>query len=127
MDGSHGHVLIVDDNDTVRLTLERVLQSRGYIASGFGRGEDAILSLGEQTYDVALCDIHLPGINGIQTALEVRRLLPNCRVLLMSGNSGSSEYLEAALRAGHTFEVLNKPFDPPTLFAVLAGQPAPVA
>ncbi len=122
MNGASGNVLVVDDNDTVRLTLVRVLQSRGYRAIAMGTGEDAIREAGQRHFDVALCDIHLPGINGIQTALEIRRLIPSCRVLLMSGNSGSSEYLEAALRAGHSFEVLNKPFDPPTLFAILAGQ-----
>jgi CheY-like chemotaxis protein len=127
MNGSRGNVLVVDDNDTVRLTLLRVLQSRGYQATGFGTGEEAIREVEERSFDVALCDIHLPGINGIQAALEIRRITPNCRVLLMSGNSGSSEYLEAALRAGHTFEVLNKPFDPPMLFAVLAGQPVPAS
>jgi two-component system, sensor histidine kinase len=127
MDERNGSVLVVDDNEAVRTTLVRVLESRCYQPIGVASGEDAILQLRDRSFDIALCDIHLPGMNGIETALAIRRSLPECRVLLMSGDSGSSDLLDSAERAGHRFEVLTKPFDPATLFSVITMQPFPTA
>jgi CheY-like chemotaxis protein len=117
-----GSILIVDDNDAVRATLARVLESRGYETVAVASGEDAMLQVRGRSFDIALCDIHLPGMNGIDTALAIRASLPSCRVLLMSGDSGSSDLLDNAKREGHQFEVLAKPFDPATLFAAIKTQ-----
>ena len=121
------NVLVVDDNDAVRITLVRVLESRGHFAIGVATGEQALAQIQRHNFHLALCDIHLPGIDGIETALAIRGSLPGCRVLLMSGNSGSSELLDRAERAGHHFEVLAKPFDPPMLLSVIAGRPVSAA
>jgi hypothetical protein len=59
--------------------------------------------------------------------LTIRAALPGCRILLMSGDSGSPDLLAQAERDGYRFEVLGKPFDPPMLFAMLAGRPSSAA
>jgi CheY-like chemotaxis protein len=127
MNGSGKAVLVVDDNHAVRVTLVRVLESRGHFVVGVETGEQALAEIRRRSFDCALCDIHLPGIDGIETALSIRQAVPGCRVLLMSGNSGSSDLLERAQRAGHRFEVLAKPFDPPLLFSVIDGRPVSAA
>jgi CheY-like chemotaxis protein len=116
-------VLVLDDNDSVRLSVVRVLESRGHEAVGVDSADGAVALAQREHFDVALCDIHLPTSNGIEAALQIQQGLPHCRVVLISGDSGSSDLLETAERAGHNFEVLAKPFDPRTLLAVVAGQP----
>ncbi len=58
-------VLVIDDERNIRRSLEMILNGEGYAASCAASGEEALEMLEKSAYDVALLDIVLPGINGI--------------------------------------------------------------
>lgn len=87
-------------------------------------GEEAIEMARASSPDVLLCDVMLPGRNGIDTALIIRELCPACRILLMSGNDFAAPLLENARKLGNNFHVMAKPFHPRELLERLQDGPA---
>ena len=77
---------------------------------------DRGLELAQQTdFDHLVTDVVMPsGMNGIDAAIAVRQLRPNCRILLISGNNDTTRLLDAAIAQGHTFDILAKPSTPPS-------------
>jgi CheY-like chemotaxis protein len=118
-----GKILVVEDEAVVLFTLELILRQQGYDVQGARDGTEALASAEQFQPEILLCDIHLPDIDGIQVALNVKKLLPQCRVVLLSGEISSAELLDDANRLGYHFEVLAKPTDPQQLLRTLA-QPA---
>ena len=117
-------ILIVEDEAVVLRTLELVLRQNGYEVRGVHDGHEAFAVAPAFAPDILLCDINLPGLDGISIALRLKRELPQMRVVLLSGEVTSAELLEEAQRNGHHFEVLAKPADPQQLLRVLAGAKA---
>jgi len=66
------HILIVDDEPMLRETYARVLGRAGYRVSEAANGHDAIAALDSGAFDAILCDITMPGLNGIEMLRAVR-------------------------------------------------------
>jgi CheY-like chemotaxis protein len=118
---AHAKVLIVEDETVVLYTLELILKQHGYDVRAARDGEEAFAIAPSFQPDILLCDINLPGLDGIQIAIRIRRELPSCHVVLLSGEITSAELLDKAKENGFKFEVLAKPADPQHLLRVLAG------
>lgn len=118
-------ILLIDDHESVRKTLEMVLIGRGYSVVSAESGAAALAVTSSYLPDVLLCDVNLPDENGIDVALEICRRVQNCRMILISGDPGTSEALRRAAREGHRFEVLAKPVPPAELFAILEDRKPP--
>jgi CheY-like chemotaxis protein len=114
-------ILVVEDEAVVLHTLQLILQPHGYDVRGARDGAEALATAPEFNPNILLCDINLPDIDGIHMSLEVKKVIPDCRVILLSGEITSTELLEEAERHGHHFEVLAKPTEPQQLLRVLAG------
>jgi excisionase family DNA binding protein len=71
---SYGKVLLVDDNDLVLRTLQRVLTQFGYLVDPAESGESALIKAKEKTYDLIIVDVRMPGISGIETIKRLREL-----------------------------------------------------
>jgi CheY-like chemotaxis protein len=67
--------------------------------------------------DIIISDVVMPDISGIEVAIQVRAMLPGCKVLLFSGQAGTNDLLADARAAGYEFEVLAKPIHPSELLA----------
>lgn len=82
-----GCALVVDDEDLVRRTAERVLRSLGYSVLTAASAADALQAGAEsaETIDVMLCDVAMPGRDGLSLASEMLTLRPNLRVIFASG------------------------------------------
>src|SRR5262245_62631411 len=65
--------------------------------------------------DAVVTDVLMPGLNGIETAKEIMKLLPNCRIILFSGQAASTDLLAKARAEGYAFEILAKPINPDVL------------
>jgi CheY-like chemotaxis protein len=63
----------------------------------------------------------MPVLDGIEAAIRIRKLLPECRLLLMSGNLRTTELWQNARRLGHEFELLEKPIPPEGLLTHLGA------
>lgn len=117
-------ILIVEDEAVVLHTLQLILKQHGYDVRGARDGNEGLTTAGTFQPDILLCDINLPDIDGIQVAIGVKRQLPACRVVLLSGEISSTELLEEASSKGYHFEVLAKPTEPQHLLRILAGSKA---
>lgn len=94
-------VLIVDDHPVVRLGLRTMLDSEdGICVVGMaGTAREAIAAVGELSPDVVLMDLRMPEMEGTQAIVELRRIYPTVRVLVLT-NYESDEYISKALQAG---------------------------
>jgi CheY-like chemotaxis protein len=115
-------ILVVEDEAVVLHTLQLILKQQGYEVKGARDGCEAFEIASDFEPDILLCDINLPDTDGIQVALGMKRLAPNIRVVLLSGEISSTALLEEAEREGYQFEVLAKPTEPKQLLQVLAAR-----
>jgi DNA-binding NtrC family response regulator len=113
------HVFVVDDEKAIADTLCAILRSSGYEALPFYDAETALVACRNQSPDFVISDVSMPGISGLEMAVQIRQRFPECGVLLFSGNAGSREILDAAHRQGYEFELLSKPVHPRDLLARL--------
>jgi CheY-like chemotaxis protein len=90
-------VLLVDDEAMVRHTLRTGLESRSYDVIEAGSGQAALALLRESAVDVAVLDVNMPGMSGIETAAAIRSERPNVKVLLLSGSTQSTAEDVAAM------------------------------
>jgi CheY-like chemotaxis protein len=115
-------VLIVDDERVVADTLAIILRGSGFNATPAYSGEAAVTIARESAPQFLVCDIFLlDGMTGIEVAIQIGALHPDCRIILISGLAASSDLLNEALTQGHEFEVLAKPFHPTVLIERLRG------
>jgi CheY-like chemotaxis protein len=105
-------ILIVDDEVPVADSLELIFSCRGYEARAVYSADQAIELLAKWQPDLAIIDVMLPQMNGIELAAVLRANYPTCRLLLISGHPGTGELLNDARALGNTFEILAKPLHP---------------
>jgi DNA-binding response OmpR family regulator len=119
-------VLVVDDSDDVRDSIQLSLERAGCAVDGCARGDEAVRMLARSPYDVVVADLWMPGLDGVELTKIVRRAYPGTRVIAISGGGpGISLEANAALvevwGAEATFV---KPFDNEMLIAQILT-PAP--
>ncbi|MCA9935206.1 MAG: response regulator transcription factor [Anaerolineales bacterium] len=103
-------ILIVDDEPSIRFTLERSLRREGYHLHAVASGQEALQALEHNQYDLLLLDLHLGQINGLQILEKVRELDNDAIVIILTGHSSLESAVEA-LRLG-AFDYLFKPTMP---------------
>jgi two-component system response regulator AtoC len=103
-------VLIVDDDEALRESLELVLSSEGYAVVTADCGETALERLEEHPVDVVLCDVRMPGIDGFELIPQIGRQLPGVPIVLMSAY-GTEDLAVEAMRRG-AYDYVAKPFQP---------------
>ena len=117
------NVLIVDDDKGIRFTLEGIIDDEGYMVRGAEDGYQAIELVKEIDFQWIFMDIRMPGINGVETYLEIKKISPNSRVVIMTGFS-VEELVTQALEEG-VFAVLYKPLPVEQVLDILkSGEPA---
>lgn len=112
-------VLVVDDDDEGRRALKYVLTSQGLEVPTASGGDEAleVYRQRQAKIDLVLLDVDLPGLDGLQTLAELRRLDPTVRVIFLC--TGDERYTyEELLKAGAVL-VLSKPVDMAGLVAVV--------
>ncbi len=114
-------VLVVDDEQVIADTLAKILDLNGYDASAVYTGTAAVESARSLQPDLIISDVIMPDMDGIQAAIKIRAFLPNCKILLFSGQAATADLLENARAQGHEFEILGKPVHPSDLLAKLRG------
>ena len=112
-------VLVVDDEQLIADSLATILRNNGFHATSAYSGYSAIEIATSCEPDVIISDILMPGVNGIDAALDVSRRLPNARFFFLSGYGGFQENLGAARARGLNFTYLEKPVPPPFLIGCL--------
>jgi DNA-binding response OmpR family regulator len=105
-------ILIVEDEASIADTLAVILSTRGYAVQVAYSAEKAIEIIAGWRPDLALVDVMLPQMNGIDFSIVLKDNYPACSIILFSGQPDTSALLEEALKKGHSFEILAKPLHP---------------
>ena len=106
------YVLVVDDERIIADTLRMIVKSQGYAAVSVYSGEEALSYAAERPPHMLISDVVMPGINGFELAIQLKDRLPDCTVLLISGQVATAALIEQEKQAGYVFEVLAKPVHP---------------
>lgn len=114
-------VLIVDDERVITDTLVLIFSTKGYEARAAYSAEEALEVLMDWSPDLAVLDVVLPGISGIDLAVRLKAEFPECRLLIFSGHASTTDVLRAADAQGYEFNVVAKPIHPAELLAWADG------
>jgi DNA-binding NtrC family response regulator len=112
-------ILVVDDERSITDTLVMILNEAGFEARGAYNGLEGATQARAQCPNILLSDVLMPKMDGIQLALEVLKACPETRIVLISGQAATADYLERARSQGYEFEFLPKPLEPEELLAHL--------
>jgi CheY-like chemotaxis protein len=115
-------VIIVDDDALIAESLADILNGEGFEATAVFSGQDAIDWARKTAPDVVVSDVLMPEMTGIEAAKSIREFLPQCRIILFSGQALTSDLLADARAQGHTFEMLGKPVSPYMLIEALRSK-----
>jgi len=102
----------LDDEPGINETLSLIFRKQGYEVLSAHTGTEALAYLRQEQPDIAILDVALPDMSGLEIAVWIQTELPTCRFLLFSGNQGTFDALEDAKSKGHEFHVLAKPVAP---------------
>jgi len=103
------NILVVDDLRSVRLTLGGILEDEGHNVVIVEDGYQAIEAVKKAHFDVIFMDIKMPGINGVETFGEIKKIDPKTAVVMMTGYS-VEDLVRKAISEG-AYVCLHKPFD----------------
>jgi DNA-binding NtrC family response regulator len=102
------NILVVDDDMSVRTTFSSVLRQEGYRVTAVKNGYEAIKAIDEEIFDLALVDLRMPGMDGIEVLERIKTRRPQTRVIIFTGYGSITTVVEA-MRKGAA-DYLNKPF-----------------
>jgi len=108
-------VLVVDDESVIADTLAEILTRSGYTGVAEYDGDSALETALLMPPEMLITDVVLPGMSGIELAITIRRIFPDCKIILFSGQASTADLLAAARQDGHHFTLLNKPLHPQDL------------
>jgi CheY-like chemotaxis protein len=108
MTGANRSVLVVDDEDHITELVESILQLCGYRTDRINDGAPAVELMRKKDYDILICDLHMPGMNGRDLIRWVRSNKPNVRILLLTGDITGNDVPEFV--KSHAAQLLAKPF-----------------
>ena len=102
-------ILIIDDERAIRSTLSEILQYEGYAVELAENGEEGLQKFREQAFDVVLCDIKMPKVDGIEFLEKAHSHNPDTPIIMVSGH-GTIETAVEAVKKG-AFDYISKPPD----------------
>ncbi len=114
-------ILIVDDERIIADSLALIFSRAGYEARVAYSAEHALGLIDIWEPQLAIIDVYLPAMNGVDLAIRLKGELPDCRLTLFSGQASTNDLIEQARRDGHALEVIPKPIHPDELLRILAS------
>jgi DNA-binding NtrC family response regulator len=111
-----GKVLIIDDDESMRIACLQTLEQNGFSVAAVENGDRALQKARQESFDVALLDLKMPGMAGIEALKRLKQESPNTAVVIMTGHAT----IESALQAGKlgAYDYLPKPFTSESLISM---------
>jgi DNA-binding response OmpR family regulator len=94
--GGNPALLVVDDNVRLAQTIVAYMEMEGFRAIHANSAEEALLAAGRSSFDLALVDINMPGMDGIEVCRRLREMLPGIRVVIVTGRDAEEDPKRAA-------------------------------
>ena len=123
MQPNQTNVLLVDDDDGIRFTLQGIIEDEGYSVFEAEDGYQAIELVKQIDFHWVFMDIRMPGLNGVETYLEIKKIRPSSKVVMMTGFSVEA-LVDKALEEG-VYAVLYKPLPVEQLLDILKSPELP--
>ncbi len=102
-------ILVIDDEEDMLKGCRKILEAHGHTAVTISDGKKAIQMFGAEDYDIILCDLFMPGIDGMEILAAAQKYYPNIPVVIFSA-FGTIDRAVTAMKAG-AFDFIEKPFD----------------
>jgi len=96
-------ILLVDDEERFRTNLQRMLRAQGLTVSARGSGAEALEELKWQPFDVMVLDIRMPGMDGLTTLAEIKKIDPEVEVIILSGHASMDAAIEINKLGGYDY------------------------
>src|SRR5437867_4265104 len=114
-----GTVLIIDDEEEIRESIELLLNSDGFSTNSAASGEEGLKKIDENLYDLVLLDLMLPGKSGMEVEREIKRIDPTLPVVIITA-IGAVETAVAAIKEG-SFDYVTKPWNNEKLIVIVTN------
>ncbi len=113
-------ILVVDDDDLIRDLIYEILEPNGYQILLADNGNKALEILDREEVDLIITDIIMPDKEGIETIIDIKKKLPQAKIIAMSGGGqlDANSYLSIAKKLG-VKATITKPFDPAKLIRTI--------
>ncbi|XBH20170.1 response regulator [Telmatobacter sp. DSM 110680] len=109
----------MEEDIAVAHTVAMVLKTDGFEATVAYSGETGVELARNREFEYLVTGVVMPQMNGIEAAIEIRKLLPKCKVLLVSGDNDGGALHQEAVSRGYQFEILATPFAQSGLLSAL--------
>jgi two-component system nitrogen regulation response regulator GlnG len=110
-------ILVADDEESIRWVLSKALSKQGYQVDLASNGQQALEMSRDKRYDLAVLDIKMPGLSGLDLLSRVQEESPGTLVVIMTAESSMKNAVEAMKRGAYDY--ITKPFDLDTLDAII--------
>jgi DNA-binding NtrC family response regulator len=110
-------ILIADDEEGLRLSMAGILELEGHCVTTAADGFEAIDKAKQETFDMVFLDIKMPGINGVETYKEIKKILPATVTVMMTAFA-VNDLIKEALHEG-AFACITKPFEMDTILSII--------
>src|SRR5438128_2758039 len=114
-----GTVLIIDDEEEIRESIELLLNSEGMSTDTAGTGEEGLKKIEENLYDLVLLDLMLPGKSGMEVQKDIKRIDPTLPVVIITA-IGALETAITAIKEG-SFDYVTKPWNNDKLIVIITN------
>src|SRR5712691_9759632 len=114
-----GTVLIIDDEEEIRESIELLLNSEGISTDTAGTGEEGLKKIEENLYDLVLLDLMLPGKSGMEVQKDIKRIDPTLPVVIITA-IGALETAVTAIKDG-SFDYITKPWNNEKLVVIITN------
>lgn len=106
-------ILVIDDEEIVRMSCKRALAPEGYDVDSAASGREGLELYQKASYDLVLVDLKMPGMDGIEVLLTIKKQHPEQNIMIMTGYD-TVDHIVQAISSGAA-HYLEKPFTPDTL------------
>jgi len=111
------NILVADDEESMRWVLSKALKKKGFSVDLARDGDEALRYIKTNTYDLAILDIKMPGLSGLELLDRVRELKSDLLVVIMTAEASMKNAVEAMKRGAYDY--LTKPFDLDVIDAII--------
>jgi CheY-like chemotaxis protein len=100
-------ILVVDDNDVIRIAVSKMLSRLGYEVSSADSGENGLRIFLKNQFDIVFSDYEMPGMDGVAFACSIKKSFPRTRVVIMTGAGKDTVFSRKSTAVD---DVISKPF-----------------
>lgn len=124
---NRNRVFVVDDEPLIASTTAMILSSSGFDAAFFTAPLEALQAAQFEAPDLLISDVIMPVLSGIELAIQIKAICPECKILLFSGQAATANLRTKDHENRHGFEIMHKPLPPTDLLNKVQAALAPAS